>query len=101
MNDTCFYIKLNLKTRNGFLRFGKFFIGNNKKAAADIFSKLKGNTEVDEKMMLQLDLVETKNSLPLNIQMIGCTLEELAENCRIITKEVFKLFNLEKGQEPE
>jgi hypothetical protein len=40
--------------------------------------------------------METKNGLPVNMQMIGCSLEDLAENCKIITKETFKLFNLKE-----
>ena len=46
------------------------------------------------KCILQIDLMETKNNLPVNIKVIGCTLEQLAENCKIITKEVFKMFVL-------
>ena len=94
MEQTTFYIVLNLRTCNGYENFGKFFIGNNKKCATDIFNQLKRRSNVDEKSILQLDLMETKNGLPVNMQMIGCSLEDLAENCKIITKETFKLFNL-------
>jgi hypothetical protein len=44
---------------------------------------------------LQIDLMETRNDLPTNIKVLGCTLEELAENCKVITKVVFKNFVLE------
>jgi hypothetical protein len=60
---------------------------------------LKGTTDIDEKNILHLDLMETRNGLPVNIQMITCTLEELAENCKIITRELFRLYNLEKRAE--
>jgi hypothetical protein len=96
MKETIFYVVLNLKTTNGFESFGKFFVGNNRKFAADLFRKLKGSKDVDENSVLHLDLMETKNGLPLNIHMISCSLDELAENCKIITKETFKLFNLEE-----
>jgi hypothetical protein len=49
---------------------------------------------VDEKTILTLDLVETVNELPANMQMIACTLKELADNCKIIVRETFKIFNL-------
>jgi hypothetical protein len=96
MEQTTFYIVLNLRTCNGYESFGKFFIGNDKRCATDIFDQLKRRSNVDEKSILQLDLRETKNGLPVNMQMISCSLEDLAENCKIITRETFKLFNLKE-----
>lgn len=93
--DTQFYIVLNLQTSKGPESFARFFIGNNRQRAYDIFLQMKG-TEVDEKNLLYLDFMETVESLPVNLNMITCTLDQLAENCRIIIKEVFKLFNLEE-----
>ena len=46
--------------------------------------------------VLQMDLMETKNNLPVNIKVLGCTLEEMAENCKTIAKETFKIFTLEQ-----
>ena len=96
MGKTTFNIVLNIRTCNGFECFGKFFVGNNKKLAEAIFVQLKGRKNVDEKTILQLDLVETINGLPANMKMISCSLDELAENCKIITKETFKILNLEE-----
>ncbi len=96
MHETTFYILLNLKTVNGFESFGRFNLGNNKKAAHGVFQMLKGNKEVDEKNILHLDLMESRDGLPVNMEMLTCTLEELAENCRIITREMFIQFNLLK-----
>lgn len=96
MKQTTFYIVLNLKTSQGYECIGKFFVGDNGASANQVFKQLKGNTKVTEKSILQLDLMESKNGLPVNLQMISCTLEELAENCRIITRELFRLINLEE-----
>jgi hypothetical protein len=30
------------------------------------------------------------------MQMISCSLEDLAENCKIITRETFKQFNMKE-----
>ncbi len=97
MKQTTFYIVLNLKTSQGYECIGKFFVGDNEKFASHVFKQLNGNTKVTEKSILQLDLMESKNGLPVNLQMISCTLEELAENCRIITRELFRLINLEES----
>ncbi len=96
MKQTTFYIVINLKTSQGYECIGKFFIGDNRKSASDIFRQLKGSDTVTEKSILQLDLMESKNGLPANLQMISCSLEELAENCRIITRELFRLLNMER-----
>jgi hypothetical protein len=94
--ETDFYITLSLKTISGYESFGKFFIGNDPDFAYALFDKLKGSQEVDDAHVLHLDFVETREDLPVNIRMISCTLADLGENCRIITREVFKFLNLEE-----
>jgi len=95
MKQTTFYILLSLKTIDGFESFGKFVIGNNRSFAYSLFKKLKGSSEANEKSVLTIELMETVNELPLNLKIISCTLEELTENCKLITKEMFKATNLE------
>jgi hypothetical protein len=96
MRQSTFYIVINLKTSQGYECIGKFFIGDHRKSASGIFLQLKGSSTVNEKSIIQLDLMESKNGLPANLQMISCSLEELSENCRIITKELFRLLNMEQ-----
>lgn len=93
--ETQFYITLTLKTVRGPEGFAKFFIGNHRERAYAIFQKLEGMHEVSEMNVLYIDFMETKMGLPVNLDVITCTLNQLAENCRIITKELFKLENLE------
>jgi hypothetical protein len=93
--ETSFYILIYIKTPRGFESFARFYIGDKKELALHLFDKLKGNDELFEDCILQIDLMETKNGLPVNIKVIGCTLEELTENCKTITKEAFKIFTLE------
>lgn len=93
--ETKFYILLSMKTPTGPESFAQFFVGNNRAATQAIFRKLKGTPDIDEKSVLYLDFMETNDSLPMNLELISCTLEQLAENCKLITKEIFKLKNLE------
>ena len=95
--ERAFYIILYIKTLRGFEHFARYYIGNKSELAHGLFSKLKGNIEEPENCILQMDLMETQNDLPVNIKVIGCTLEEMAENCKVITKEAFKIFTLESG----
>ena len=92
--ETTFSILLNVKTCNGYETYGKFFIGNNRKAALDIWKMLKGTPAVHEGTVLHMELMETARNIPVNIYILGCTLEQITENTKIITKETFKLFSL-------
>jgi hypothetical protein len=86
-----------LKTPDGLDTFGRFFIGDNKEHAYNLFNKLKGNDEASETDLLFLDFMETSDGLPLNLKVKSCTLNQLAENCKTITKELFKMNNMEEG----
>lgn len=93
--DTQFYIIFNLKTAKGTESFARFFVGNNEERAYDIFAQMKGR-ESDETNILYMDFMGTAEGVPVNLKMIVCTLDQLTENFRTITREVFKLFNLEE-----
>jgi hypothetical protein len=94
--ETVFSIILNLKTPDGFEPFGKFFIGNNAEFANDLFLKLKGNRKVDSSAVITLELMETRQGLPINLHIISCSLQDIAENCKLITRETFTLLNLKE-----
>src|ERR1051326_6099902 len=91
-----FYIVLNIKSGKDFQTYGKFFLGSNREIANSIFKELKGNKKVSNASVLYIELMETKNELPVNIQLMSCSLDELSENCKMITKETFKRCNLEE-----
>ena len=94
MKENTFYFVLNIRTADGFENFGKFNLGNNREAATEVFRQFKGSPVLDEKTMLTIDMVEIINDLPVNLKIMACTLDELADNCKIIAKETFKIFNL-------
>lgn len=94
--ETVFYILLHIKTPQGFESFARFYIGNKEELAHNLFEKLKGNGDNLDNSILQMDLMETRDHLPLNIKVLGCTLEEMAANCKVIAKEAFKIFTLEQ-----
>ncbi|MBS1578046.1 MAG: hypothetical protein JST29_00225 [Bacteroidetes bacterium] len=95
--ETQFYITITLKTHNGLESFAKFFIGNSRHRALDIFKQLKCSRSVSEKNILYFDFMEIEKGLPVNLDCITCTLNQLAENCRIITKELFISENFESS----
>ncbi|THU41087.1 hypothetical protein FAM09_02930 [Niastella caeni] len=95
--QTRFYIICHIKTSAGPESYGRFEIGNDRETAAKLFEKLKGDKEVNEQNMLYIELMETSNGLPININILSCTLDQLTENCRIVTKEIFTQHNLGKA----
>ncbi len=93
--ETQFYILLSLKTPQGFIDYGQYFFSNNRQAADGLFGQLKGDENIKDTCLLHIDLMETVNELPVRIKTIGCTLEELGVNCKLIAREIFRLQNLE------
>jgi hypothetical protein len=87
-------IALHARTAAGFDTFGEFFIGSDRQAAKELFNTLKGSPDDIEDGLLLMELREMNRNLPVDIQMIHCTLDQVAENCRLITKNQFKTFNL-------
>ena len=89
-----FYMQFNIKTSTGSECYGKVFIGHDYDFAHSLFGKMKGREDVNEKSILNIDFIESRNGLPVNINMIRCTLNEAQENFGIITREIFKYHNL-------
>jgi hypothetical protein len=94
--ETQFYILLSLRTTAGFDTYGQYFFGNDREAADNLFAQLKGNQELTESGVLHIDLMETINNLPVRINTISCTLDELAINSKLIAREIFRLKNLKE-----
>jgi hypothetical protein len=84
-----------MRTLAGFQPYGRFELGDDRTFAYDLFSMLRGRTSVRQEDILHIDLMELKDGLPVNIRVISCTADEMAANCKIITKELFRRINLD------
>jgi hypothetical protein len=94
--ETQFYILLSLKTVKGFVNYGQYFIGNDRQAAENLFGEMNGIRIITDSTALHIDLMETVNELPLKVETIGCTLDELSENLKMLTRELFRRHNLDE-----
>lgn len=94
--ETRFYILLSLKTSQGFCDYGQYFFGNDRQGAYELFRQLKGSEIIKDNCLLHIDLMETVDEIPVKIKTICCNLDELACNCKLIAKEIFRLKNLEE-----
>ncbi len=90
-----FYIELNMKTIDGFERFGCFELGSDRGFAVTLFAGLAGRPAEGDTEVLHMDLVEKRGGLPMNMDVISCTVEELGKNMKYLTRELFKRINLD------
>lgn len=93
---TTFYIELNMRTAKGIESYGCFELGEDRDFAVQVFSKLEGQPEEEGTSVLQMDLVEKYRGLPVDIQVISCSIEQLCHNTRTITRELFKRRSLDE-----
>jgi len=91
---TAYQISLHLKTPSGFTTYGTFELGPDREQALAIFRQLKGTPEIAPNSILYLDFSEIRDGIPLPVELLHCTLEDIAFNVRVITREVFKNLSL-------
>ncbi|MBV8251986.1 MAG: hypothetical protein JO154_05200 [Chitinophaga sp.] len=90
-----FYIDVHFKVANGWITYAKINLGYDQAFANSLFDVLAGRTLPEG--FLRMNLMETKDDFAFLHQSMYCTLPQLAENCMLITKEVFRFYNLDKG----
>ncbi|MBD1395505.1 hypothetical protein [Mucilaginibacter glaciei] len=83
-----------MKTPSGFETFGNFDLGSDKEKAIAIIEQFKGSDDKLESSILYMDLTEVQNGIPLPAKILHCTLDDIAYNVRIITRDVFKNLSL-------
>jgi hypothetical protein len=88
-------IGLHGKIPTGYEIFAEFYIGNSRTEAYRLFQALKGSQDNMEEGILFMELQVICRDLPIDIQIIHCTLEEVAENSKIITKHLFRSLSFE------
>ena len=85
-----------MRTITGFERYGCFDLGGDRDFAVRLFKSLEGRPVNGDAGILHIDLVEKRNGLPMNLQMLICTIEQLGRNIELITRETFKRINLDE-----
>jgi hypothetical protein len=94
--ETQFDLVLSLKTPKGFIDYGWYPLGSNPQFADQLFSQMKGSDTLADGSVLHIDLVETKDGLPDKVKSMSCSLDELCENVKLISREMFRIKNLEE-----
>lgn len=79
-----------MKTPYGRQNYATFFIGYHQAMAASIFNKLKSNDRESERSILQMDFLSWDKNKTECIATLYCTIDDIALNSRIITRELYK-----------
>jgi hypothetical protein len=95
--STEYRIAVHARTTSGFDTIGEFYVGTDRQEANQLFKSLNGSADDLKDSVLLMDLRELNRGLLFDIQMIECTLDEIADNCRQITKHQFKTLNLKNS----
>jgi hypothetical protein len=93
MDETSYEIAINVKVPGGWQPFGYFQVGYDKVQAETTFDRLQGTPESND-TALRLELFAHTRGDALLIAQKGCTLDQLAQNTKIVAKDVFKYFSL-------
>ncbi len=95
--DTVYNIVVSIRTMQGMMETGKFYLGADEDFAQSVFDNLEGDLTADDDVLIRVDLEKKEsNMLPVRLKRICCTLNQYAHNCKIITRDVFKFFALEQ-----
>jgi hypothetical protein len=93
--EATYEISLNMKTPNGMETYGCFNLGNNEQFAHTLYKALEGDQQISEASVITIDLVRRENGIPFLLDLRHCSYEQLSNNVKLITKELFKNLNLE------
>jgi len=95
--DTVYNIVVSIRTIQGMMETGNFYLGADKDFAHSVFDSLLGDPTADDDVLIRIDLEKKeRNKLPVRLKRISCTLNQYAQNSKIITRDVFKFFALEQ-----
>ena len=89
-----FQFVISIRTPKGYVETGRFFIGDGIRESISILEQLEGKNGHHDPI-LKLDLIKYGSNGDTVLETLDCTLEQISENVKIITREVFKLANIE------
>lgn len=92
-----FKIVLNMRTVEGFVRFGQFELGMDGALAEALYESLEGKDPAGEEGFLHIDLVEMRQGLPVSLRVLSCSATELGRNVCTITRHIFRWKNLDES----
>ncbi len=93
--NNIFHITADMKAAEGYIEYGRFFINTNLQAALAVFDQLNGLVYTPDNLPIRLSLIQPGSTPPEVLATKYCTLDQLGYNCCLITRELFKYYNLD------
>ncbi|MGM9476152.1 hypothetical protein ACS5PU_06970 [Pedobacter sp. GSP4] len=91
-------ITLSLLVPTGLHTYGSFLLGTNRREAKNIFGMLKGKPGPMQGCCIQMELCEEIGGISFSIAVFHCCSENLKENVALISREIFRISQLEDGR---
>jgi len=88
-------IIVEIKTARGFVEYCRYFLGCSAERAKNNFAMLSGDRVRPDEYALRMDLVVCHKDQEAVLDSLYCTLDDLASNSAVISKEMFKWLNIE------
>ncbi|HWB91288.1 MAG TPA: hypothetical protein VG605_05530 [Puia sp.] len=99
--ESRFVIVLNMRTAEGYVRFGQIELGMDRASVEALYETLEGREAEGEEGFLHMDLVEIRRGLPVSMRVLNCSAVELGRNVSAISRQVFRWKNLDEGMPEE
>lgn len=87
-------ITVDMKVSNGYIEYCRFTLTGDRQEAKELFEQLNGVANIGLTLSLRLSLVNFSTAPNEILAIKYCRLDELAWNCRLITKAIFNHYNL-------
>jgi hypothetical protein len=89
-----FFIGISMRAPEELIPLARFPIGDDKEFAEELYDSLKGSTTGLNESPLLMEWTEEQLGLPQNLCLKACSLKDVAHNCEVITKALFRKHTL-------
>ncbi|MNG75474.1 hypothetical protein D3C87_689680 [compost metagenome] len=96
MERSNYYIELQMYCRGHYMTIASFDRSSCEKIIHELFDELRGDRQASDLRLLRINLLLNDNeNSKTQLRSIHCTLDELAENTKIIIKKTFRSVNFD------
>ena len=96
MKTSNYYIELQMYSHGQYITIASFDQKSCEKIIHELFDELRGELEASDSRRLRINLLLSNAAIQrTQLRSIHCTLDELAENTKIIIKKTFRSVNFD------
>ena len=96
MKTSNYYIEIQMYCHGRYITIASFDKNSCEKIIHELFDELLGEHETSDSRRLRINLLLNNTAIPkTQLRSIHCTLDELAENTKMIIKKTFRSINFD------